>query len=192
MDKVTILIEGFAKMNSDDTWEATSTTTLIESKDKKVIMDPGCERKLLEDAFKKHDLKFEDIDLVFLSHRHLDHSVLTGIFPNATTYDDLLHHKGSHGQMNEETIPETNIKIIKTPGHAPMHGSLLVDTDEGVIAVAGDVFWWYEEEKQILDIDKKDDSMDGSMKDLKNSRKLLLEKSDWIIPGHGKKIKVVK
>ncbi|MBD3329744.1 hypothetical protein GF357_04595 [Candidatus Dojkabacteria bacterium] len=43
MKKLKILIEGYAKENSDGTIYASPTTTLIESKGKKILVDPGAE-----------------------------------------------------------------------------------------------------------------------------------------------------
>ncbi|KKU69110.1 MAG: hypothetical protein UX92_C0014G0001, partial [Candidatus Amesbacteria bacterium GW2011_GWA1_47_20] len=42
MNTVKVLIEGYAKINPDGTWDATSTTTLIDTGQHKIIMDPGC------------------------------------------------------------------------------------------------------------------------------------------------------
>lgn len=192
MNKVTILVQGYAKIHPDGSWEATSTCTLIETPGKKIIMDPGCDRGRLLRSLGERNLTLEEIDYVFLSHRHLDHSMLMGLFPNATIFDDELCHKGPQGKLHGEYLPETDVLVIKTPGHAPRHASLLVTTTDGVIAVSGDVFWWYEGEEQVLDVEKLDDSADGDFTDLKNSRKFLLEKADFIIPGHGKMMKVEK
>ena len=190
MNKVEVLVEGYAKVNKDESWEASSTITLIESNGKKIICDPGCDRKLLDIAFNTHGLKFTDIDWVFVSHRHLDHNVLMGVFPKARVIDDELFQYGPHGEMHEKIMPGTDIKIISTPGHAPRHASLLVKTNMGVLAIAGDVFWWKQDEKQEIKINKKDDFADGEFKDLVESRKSLLKMADWIIPGHGRMFKV--
>ena len=189
MNKVTVLIEGYAKINKDGTWEATSTTTLIEHGNIKIIMDPGCDRKLLNENLASNNLGLEDIVWVFLSHRHLDNTVLIGIFPNAKVIDDELFQDGPHGELHKTFIPGTDIEIVKTPGHSPRHGSLLVNTSDGVVAVAGDVFWFKDGEEQTQDINKPGDFADGNFEDLKKSRQLLLDKADWIIPGHGKMFK---
>ena len=39
MNTVKVLIEGYAKVNPDGTWDATSTTTLIDTGKHKIIMD---------------------------------------------------------------------------------------------------------------------------------------------------------
>ena len=73
------------------------------------------------------------------------------------------------------------------------HCSLIVNTEKGIYAVAGDVFWWLENEKQEVDINKLDgDPERMDMKKLIASRKKLLELADYIIPGHGDIYKVKK
>ena len=189
MNKIKLLVDGYAKVNADGTWDATSTTTLIDTGKYKIIMDPGCSRRLLFEALQKEGLRTVDIDRVFISHYHPDHCLLMGIFENAIVYDSIQWQNGPIGGETPETLPETDIQIIKTPGHAPEHASLLVDTEEGKTLVGTDVFWWAEGEEQDVSLDKKDDFA-SDMAAIKISRQKALEMADWIIPGHGKKFKV--
>lgn len=86
------------------------------------------------------------------------------------------------------------IEILETPGHVTEHLSLIVQTTKGKIAIAGDVIWWTDNEDQIFNINQTDQTQakDMNMDELVNSRKKLLKKADWIIPGHGKMFKVKK
>ncbi len=185
MNKVKVLIEGYAKVNSDGTWDATCSTTLISDGTHKIIMDPGCSRKLLLASLKKENLKVGDINYVFVSHYHPDHCLLMGIFPNATVFDSIQFQFGPIGGETPETLPDTDIRIIKTPGHAPEHASLLVPTSEGNILVGADVFWWPDGVDQKTEIDYPDEFA-SDMGALKESRAKALEIADFIIPGHGK------
>lgn len=190
MNIVKVLIEGYAKVNPDGTWDATSTTTLIDTDKHKIIMDPGCHRQLLLQALAKEDLKTGDIDYVFISHYHPDHCTLMGIFKNATVFDSVQWQKGPIGGETKDTLPDTDIRIIKTPGHSPEHASLLVPTAKGKILVGADVFWWAEGEKQEVNIAKHDDFA-SDQKTLQLSRSHALQIADYIIPGHGKMFKVI-
>lgn len=78
MAKVKVLIEGYAKELKKG-WVATSTTCLVTTGDKKIITDPGCNRKKLLEALKKEGLTTNDINYVFLSHCHPDH--ILGNYP---------------------------------------------------------------------------------------------------------------
>ncbi len=195
MAKVKVLIEGYAKKNENG-WVASSTVCLITTKDKKIITDPGCNRKKLFEALKKENLNTGDIDYVFLSHRHPDHTLLAGIFEKAKhiTFDmGLIYENDLLSEFDKHVLGD-EIEIINTPGHVNEHISLLVETEKGKVAVAGDVIWWLDSEEQALDINQKDYSqaIDLNMEDLVKSRKKLLAEADYIIPGHGKMFKVQK
>ena len=195
MTTVKVLIEGYAKP-LDKGWKANSTVCLITTEDKKIITDPGCNREALLKALKDENLKTSDIDYVFLSHRHPDHVLLAGLFENAKyiTFDtNLMYEKDVLLEFEKHILGE-NIEIVDTPGHVNEHLSLIVNTPEGKVAIAGDVIWWLDTEEQVFDLHQKDhnQAVDMDMKTLIESRKKLLKKADYIIPGHGKKFKVDK
>ncbi len=194
MAEIKILIKGYAKELKEG-WLACSTVALIKSNGKLIISDPGCNREKLLKALDKEGLKSKDIDFVFLTHGHIDHSLLAGIFENANfvTYESLTYNKDLQLEFKDDILgPDT--KVIKTPGHSAEHISLIVNTGKGKYAIAGDVFWWVDGEKQIVDINKKDSAhpAEPNMGKLKKSRKKLLEIADYIIPGHGEVFKVEK
>ena len=192
MNKVEVLIEGYADVRPDGKWTASSTTTLVtNNKGKKIVVDPGCNRDLLLGELDKASLTAEDVDYVFLTHHHLDHAINTALFPKAIIVDFDSVQNGDLGWEPTSDMFSEGIEIIKTPGHEPTHASLVVDTEEGKVCVAGDVFWWEKGKGQDTDLDYPDDFA-SDMATLKESRKLVLKNSDWIIPGHGKKFKVAK
>lgn len=194
MAEVKILIEGYAK-ELEKGWLASSTVSLIKANGKLIISDPGCNREELLKTLNKEGLKPEDIDFVFLTHGHVDHSLLAGVFENAkfVTFESLMYNKDLQLEFGDDVFgPET--KIIKTPGHSAEHLSLIVDTDRGKYVIAGDVFWWVDDEKQVVDINKEDSAHPAelNMEELRKSREKLLEIGDYIIPGHGEMFKVEK
>ena len=148
-------------------------------------MDPGCHRELLLKSLRRAKLKLTDINYVFISHYHPDHSLLIGIFPNATVYDSIQWQNGPLGGTTGDFLPDTDIQIIKTPGHTADHGSLLVPTDQGKILVGADVFWWGTDEDQTPDINHID-AFASDQESLQKSRTEALAIADFIIPGHGK------
>ena len=193
METIKILIEGYAKKLVNG-WVASSTTCLITTGDKKIITDPGCNRKKLLDALKKEGLTTDDIDYVFLSHRHLDHILLAGIFEKAkcVTFDTNLIYDEDVLLEFDKYVLGDDIEIVSTPGHVNEHLSLVVNTPEGKVAIAGDVIWWLDNEEQAFNLNQKDhnQAVDMSMTALVESRKKLLKMADFIIPGHGKKFSV--
>ena len=195
MVEVKVLVGGYAK-EKDGNEFASSTTTLIKDNNLNIIIDPGMNRKLLLKSLKKESLTPKDINYVILTHNHSDHILLTGIFENAKILDDSdIYSFDGKIESHKGKVPDTNIEIIKTPGHDPFHCSILVDTKKGIVAIAGDVFWWADNEEQKTDKNSLMQHKDPYVKneeELTKSRKLVLEKADYIIPGHGKMFKVKK
>jgi len=192
MNKVKVLVEGYAKKVKTG-WKASSSVVLINSNGKNILADPGFDRKLLLDALKKEKVAPVHINFVFLSHGHPDHALLAGLFENAKVVDEIYVYQRDAIIEHNGIIPGTDLKVIRTPGHKEECCSLLVKTEKGTYAVAGDVFWWTENQKQEVDINKPDNDPEHmNLKDLIASRKELLRIADYIIPGHGKMFKVDK
>lgn len=194
MAKIKVLVKGYAREMKKG-WLASSTAVLIKSNGKNIIADPGCNREKLLKALKAENLKPKDIDFVFLSHGHADHALLGGIFENANivTFESLMYEKDTQLEFNEKVLGADTC-VIETPGHTAEHCSLVVETNNGIYVISGDVFWWTDKEKQKIDIHKKDDAhpKELNMKKLIESRKKILKIADYVIPGHGKIFKVRK
>lgn len=194
MPEIKILVEGYA-IEKQGNWIASPSTVLIKDLGLDILADPGSNKELLLKALEKENLEPEDIDIVFLTHHHLDHSLNIRLFPEKEIYDGYTISSGDKMIAYSGNIPKTTVQVIQTPGHTKEHCSLLVKTKNGKIAVAGDVFWWRNDEKQNTDREsllKLADEFAWDWKELKKSRKKLLEIADYIIPGHGKMFKVQK
>jgi len=181
--KVTILIEG--QVSNDI---VVPTTTLIQDGKMNIIVDPGMGKnksKHLKDTLKKEGLTLFDIQVVFTTHYHLDHTQHVGLFSKAKLIDYLYtydqdnwnDHKGNGHNISP------NVCILHTPGHSYEHASLKVKSDMGTIIVAGDV-WWFSDMTPIID------EMALDQKKLEESRKRVLNIADYVIPGHGAMFKV--
>lgn len=193
MGKIKILIKGYCR-EKDGKEQASSTVVLIRENGKKIIVDPGINRKKLVAAIQREKLSLSDIDFVFLTHYHADHILLAGIFENARILDsDDIYSFNGEIRPHAGKIPGTDIKIIKTPGHSCPQASLLVKTEDlGLVAIAADVFWWMDKEKQKTDENsllKRPDPYQENRRNLLKSRVKILKKADYIIPGHGKMFK---
>ena len=189
MNTIDLLIEGYAKI-TETGWKASGTTCLIRNDSGVLILtDPGANRALLMQKLDELGIQIGDIEYIFLTHLHLDHSLLMGIFSDSKIINHEGITNGENGVFTPEMIPGTDISIIKTPGHEYAGASLLVPTQEGTVGIVGDVFWWEEGEEEKVDLDKKDDFA-GKMEVLKESRKKVLDLCDFIVPGHGKMFQV--
>lgn len=187
--KVNILIEGYAR-EIDGIEYASSSTVLIQDDNNNIIVDPGSNKELLMNSLEHYNLSINDINTVLLTHTHIDHCLLAGMFINAKIYDDSsIYYMDSKIEEHDGVIGD-NIEILSTPGHDQFHMSVLIkNTDKGNIIIAGDVFWWTNTEEQLIDKENLLNKVDPYVKNkeqLFNSRKQLLDIADYIIPGHGK------
>lgn len=194
MTRVRILIEGFAE-EFDNFEQISPSVALIENDVIKIIVDPGFNREQLLNALEKENLKTEQIDFVILTHNHLDHCLLAGIFENAVVLDnsDQYSQNGVIKRQTENMLGD-DIQIVSTPGHDPFHCSVVIKTEDmGNAVIAGDIFWWLSNAEPTKDYDTLLNLEDPYVKDeakLIESRKKILEIADYIIPGHGKMFKV--
>jgi len=186
--KVKILIEGFTNADSvarTGEGKTRATITLIKDGDLIIVVDPGVldNQQILVDALRKEGLAPSDVNVVCITHSHLDHYRNIGMFPKAKTLEYF-------GLWDKEAVEEwkekftKNIRILETPGHDRTAISIFVTTKEGVVAICGDVFW--KENQPAIDPYATD------LKELEKSRSLVLKNADWIIPGHGPMYKANK
>lgn len=191
--KVKILIEGYTNADSvAETGEERTqpTVTLIIDKNLIMVVDPGImdSQQILVDALAQEDLNVEDVNIVCVTHSHIDHYRNIGMFPNAK----VLEYFGLWSKNTVEDWKEQfsdHIQILKTPGHDYTGITIFATTESdsqcpGVVAVCGDVFW--KENYPENDIYATD------IKKLKESREMVLKMADWIIPGHAGIYKVKK
>lgn len=186
--EVKVLIKGYTSADSvaDLGEELTQPTiTLIKDDGLVIIVDPGIikNQNVLVSALKKHNLSINDVNVVCITHSHLDHYRNVGMFPNAKVleYFGLWEGNAIH-DWNENF--STNINIIRTPGHDYSAITLFVKTDPksdypGIIAICGDNFW-----KENYPERPEDDPFASDCEKLKQSREIILKTADWIIPGH--------
>ena len=188
MAEVKVLVPGYTNADSIKAGEeekTCATITLVKDKGIIMVVDPGVleSRQIIIDALEKEGLSVNNVNIVCLTHSHIDHYRNIGMFPYAKTLEFYgLWDKNTVDDWKEQFTDD--IKIIKTPGHDKTSITLLVKTDKGIVAICGDVFWKenFPEEDKYADNPKK----------LKESRKKIIELADYIIPGHADIYKVKK
>lgn len=165
----------------------TSSVTLVRLKEVNLLVDTGTlayREKLLE-ALSKEGISPEDINYIFNTHFHLDHTSNNTLFKNAkqvsehSIFDlktgkcDIFHNR----ELIKDYIPK-EIEVLLTPGHFKNHCSILYSYEGKNYVMAGDVV--------REDIIRGDGfSANGVSQTFYNSMKLVFEKADVIIPGHG-------
>ena len=177
MAEVKVLVEGYTTENPGGKERSCCTVSLVRDGDIVMVVDPGTlkSQDVLVKALKKEGLKVSDVTHVSVTHTHMDHYRNVGMFADAKTLDNW-------GIWDHDSVEDYNpqftkdIKIIETPGHDSSNITLLVNTSKGTIAICGDVFW----KKDF----PKSDPYASDKKKLAKSRKLVLEKADFVVPGH--------
>lgn len=187
MAEVKVLIAGFTNADSASQGEekTRATTTLIRDEDLIILSDPGVldEPGILIEKLKAEGLTVDDVNIVFITHSHIDHYRNAGMFPKAKILEYFGLWDGASVQAWKENFSR-NIRVIKTPGHDYTSLTMLVETGKGTVAICGDVFW-----KENFP-EKDPYAQDNVLLD--KSRKKVLMSVDYIIPGHAGMFKIKK
>ena len=190
--RYTTLVEGYLRITTDDTSidHASSSVVYIEDNDVRVIVDPGSDRQRLRDALTAHDIDPKTINYVVLTHGHVDHFLLAGLFENAHFIESGYQYQWDGTFFTAgEGIPNTTIRIVPTPGHTDTHYSVLFETDDGEhVVVAGDLFFWPDGtsiEPTVEALMALEDPYALDHDALLASRTSVLAHATTIIPGHG-------
>ncbi len=162
------------------------TVSLVEDGDIRIVVDPGmvADREEILAPLISLGLSPGDVTHVFLTHHHPDHTVNAALFPNATVVDFWAAYHGTdwtdHQGDGHHISP--NVSLILTPGHTNEDATLLVETDDGVVACTH--LWWRAD--RTPEIDPLADDQDA----LEASRARVLELATVVVPGHGPPFRV--
>ena len=189
MAEISILTVGRVASLEGGRLRASPTAVLIEEAGTRVLVDPGADRNGLIFGLSRKGLRPEDLDLIFVTHTHLDHILNLRLFPEVDVCDLNYIHRGDEEIPYGKLVPGTKVEVLPTPGHSPDHASLLVPVDGEVWLVAGDLFWWHNDAVQKIDRESLlalEDDFASDPVALRSSRIMALERADVVIPGHGK------
>jgi glyoxylase-like metal-dependent hydrolase (beta-lactamase superfamily II) len=158
-----------------------ATVSLIVDGDLRIVFDPGmvAHPDVITDALAERGLSPVDVTDVVLSHHHPDNVINAGLFPAARVHDHKAVYSGHDWTDREaegfEFTP--SVRLIATPGHSREDITLLAGTTEGIVALAGDL-WWRAN-------GPADDPVTIDRDLLRASRERVLAVADLIVPGHG-------
>lgn len=187
MTEVKILVPGYFEWLSENKLKASSSVALIKDTGKNIIVDTGSivvSNKII-DALKGEGLTADDIDIVVNTHSHSDHRENNYLFKNAIIYVFANTIKGDTYDFfptvkSIQIAPQT--KIVQSVGHTDEDISVISETEEGMVAVVGDLF-----KNESDDVDFCQDEVK-----LVESQAKIKAISDFIVPGHGPMFKVGK
>lgn len=183
---------------------------LIEGENR-ILVDVGHvgRRMGLEAALQEHGLAPDDIDIAIMSHAHWDHNQNFDLFHQAPL---LLHewerkyayrpHRNDWAtpawtgamiethpsliEVDEGYEVEPGIRIMHTPGHSPGSITVMVETDDGLSAVTGDVL-----HSSNVALTRRNPRVFWNEKEATRSIDRILAQADIIYPGHDRPFRVV-
>ena len=171
---------------SNDERGTTATVSLVLDGEAVIVVDPGMVADREDILVPLRALGFvpEDVTHVFLGHHHPDHTINAGLFPRAAVVDFWAEYRGAewrdHPGEGHTLAPHTS--LILTPGHSNEDATLLVETDEGVVAFTH--LWWYADRTPEVDPLADDQAT------LEANRARVLAVADVVVPGHGAPVRV--
>jgi glyoxylase-like metal-dependent hydrolase (beta-lactamase superfamily II) len=158
-----------------------ASVSLVVDGEAMIVVDPGmvADRSLILGPLRERGVQAEQVTHVVITHHHPDHTVNVGLFPNAEVVDfwaryrgdEWLDHEGEGYRLSEHT------RLILTPGHTNEDATLLVETDDGVVACTH--AWWHAD--RTPEVDPVADDQNA----LEVSRRRILTEADLVVPGHG-------
>jgi len=161
------------------------------------------EEHTIEKSLMHVGLKPADVDLVINTHLHFDHAGCNKTFKNAkfvVQEKELQHawvpcppvasgyHRPDFDGLNFELVDGDvevagGIKLVSTPGHTPGHSSVLVETEVGTVAIAGDaISCYFGCENEIIP------GVNSNVEDSWHSLKKLKRIAKIVLPGHEPKV----
>lgn len=180
-------------LNTEGEYIVDSATILFTIDEYKILIDPGSNCDLLISCLQKVGLAVDDVDYVYITHFHPDHTIASKLF-DAPIVHGLSLYDANHIYTKHAFFElfSKHVDIIYTPGHMVDHNSLLFEFKKHKICYSADVFFWYDnhfdlnEEVSHNDLLDLSDPVVWNKEELLQSRRALLNLDlDYIIPGHG-------
>ena len=118
----------------------------------------GIVNRSIDAALDAHGQRIDDVRLIVNSHLHFDHCGNNARFPGVPIYAQAAERAAV--RQPHYTVPEwvdfdgaeyvtidgdaqvaNGVRVMSTPGHSPGHQSLVIDTDDGAVALAGQAIY---------------------------------------------------
>lgn len=178
-----------------------STCALIRTCGHVLLFDTGAHGiiKTLQKSLQEYAISPEEVDMIFLSHLHYDHSNNVAYFPNAEIYCGRREWEYATKEKDEWTPLESilylrdyrtvhmveegdeilpGIKALFVPGHTPGQMALALDMPYGTLVLAGDAV----KNRSELELEFSDQYVDQEASTASIRR--IKSMASKVLPGH--------
>lgn len=169
-----------------------STSVLIEAGGVRIVVDPSWPpEQMAEILDRRRGIGPDDIDFVFLTHRHGDHWAGLEVFESARRLmaerelelwreEEAGRESAISGSFHpaEKLLPR-GIELIPSPGHTPGHASLRLEAGGLRVVIAGDAVMT----REFFEADEPFHNA-VNMEQAVESIRLVRREADIIVPGH--------
>lgn len=169
---------------------ADGTISLIISQ-KKIIVDTGLpkDKSVILNGLRRYGLNPENIDYVICTHGDADHISNNNLFNNAKLIVGFDVYDNDVATFFQNSLKiDTNVRVVEMTGHDDRSIGVQVLTDTGLVIIAGDLFEFEGDFKNISDWV----AFSKEPKQHIKNRAKVWEMADYIVPGHGDIFKVDK
>ncbi len=182
-----------------------ATVSLVETDGQRILIDTGWEGRVDSSLLPKEqnrlvmELRYfgiqpEDIDEIFITHWHGDHWENIYLFPEAVVYYagcsssfvknnlSMISAENETQKLKEGDEWHTGMEILSTDGHSDHDHSVVIHYEKNTFVVAGDAIvskMYYHTETFF-----PNDRVINFQKELRASFRKIVERADYIIPGH--------
>jgi glyoxylase-like metal-dependent hydrolase (beta-lactamase superfamily II) len=178
-------------------------TVLIRG-ERDYLVDPGMlmQGTAVLDAMQELGVEPHEVKDVILTHLHYDHAEAMAAWPQRKTYVHRIETEAPYAQVvagvlemanlevvdGEEGEIEPGLRWILTPGHCDGLITLLVDTDDGLVAIASDCVGPLPEYFEEMDL--PEDFGPEREELLKQWQRIRDLEPHMVIPGHNPPVKL--
>ncbi len=167
--------------------DASSAVVLVLAPDLRLVVDTGLPRDATTvlSALVHEGLRPDDVDMVFNTHNHIDHTGGNDRFGRAVVVLHELEGEPRRGRNRVRHLDGPSelapgVRAIETPGHTRGHMSVVVETRDGPWVVAGDAM-------PIMDNLRKwvPPGIHYDREVALGSMERIASLARWVVPGHG-------
>ena len=162
-------------------------SALVETKEKKILFDTGANGVILLSNMQKLEINPKEIDEIFISHSHFDHTGGLSAFLDENNEVKVWVPLSFQGIKNVREVvkverPSKLYEGINSTGELEgIEQSLCVETEKGIVIIAG---CSHPEMKHILQVASQFGNVYGIIGGLHGTRPESLRNLDLICPTH--------